>query len=300
MGYKLEVYEYDHYFERLLLYRQINTLCIDVDSTGCAIEGLDEVARRKGNLREVQSITTEGLEGGVPWGVGFQRRLKLIQLTKEDVQWLAGEYIRLQTPGLKEIVQIARLFAINVLLVTGAPENAIRPLAEEVGIPQDHVFAEKLIQDDQGYYTNIDRDTPLADGRKDLLVDLLLRRGQIREPIAGVGDSKGDIVAVGKGMRIGFGGHVVRPDIPDLADVFIPLPSLFSVLPLIIGKEGVREIVDYHPLFRATLWRGLEDLRLARFNRRAVGIERTIIQVRKAGAQQFLPEYPILREWLGY
>jgi len=117
-------------------------IIFDCDSTLTKIEGLDEIARQKGILDQVEAITRKGMNGEIPYEVSFRRRwLEIVRPTKEDLEWLGQYYIRNLVEGAFEAVTKLKELARHVSILSHVPEPSIRILAEHLGIAQENVFA---------------------------------------------------------------------------------------------------------------------------------------------------------------
>ena len=237
------------------------------------------MARMKGVYAEVAAITKRGMGGELPWGVGFAERLSIVRPTKDDMVLLADMYRMSLAPNARESVRLAQTVGVQVHIFSGGIAQAIIPAASDIGIPRTHVHANMLRFDSKGNYEGYDEKTPLANGRKDLLIKSLMEDGSIAGPVAGFGDGLMDINAVA-GLRIGMGGYTTRQTVLDGADVFLRQTSLAALLPLMVGKAGIVRIMQDYPEAWPTLVTGMKELRDAVFNFRAHHIQDEINALR--------------------
>jgi phosphoserine phosphatase len=194
-------------------------LAVGMDGDDCLFEGegLPEIARLKGgNLYDmVDEITQRGMmkkeEGGLSWEEGFAARLELLRLTDGDIKNLEGIYASRITPHAFDVIRVLQLQGIQPLIISGGIRQAIVPVAALMGVSEEHVYANTLIPDEDGFYTRYDTTTPLAQGRKDLLVADIRRQRNFVGRLAMVGDGHMDMRAItGSGIKIGFCAYTPR------------------------------------------------------------------------------------------
>merc|ERR1712003_47581 len=117
--------------------------------------------------------------------------------------------------------------------VSGGFRSMIRPVAEQLFIPTDHVFANELLFDEKGAYAGFSHDEPTSDsGGKARAVTEIMRRFSVNK-VAMVGDGATDMEAKPPArLTVGFGGNVVRDKVKALADVYVydfqPLISMLE------------------------------------------------------------------------
>lgn len=73
----------------------VRLICFDCDSTLSAIEGVDELARRRGpdTYARVEAMTTAAMEGRIPMESVFARRLEIIRPTRADTAAVGQRYV---------------------------------------------------------------------------------------------------------------------------------------------------------------------------------------------------------------
>ncbi|KAL5109889.1 Phosphoserine phosphatase [Taenia crassiceps] len=182
---------------------QIKAVCFDVDSTVCLDDGIDMVAAycNKGEL--VSQITTQAMDGTIDVTVALEQRLKILGLSKDLIrQFLNDTPLRL-TPGIERLVASLRSSNVEVYLLF---------------VPEDHVFSNRLIYNDDGVAVDFDRQQPTSrsDGKKEVVA-------AIKSKLSG--ESKtGGVLVVGDGVTdaaacppadafLGFGGVIARPSV---------------------------------------------------------------------------------------
>jgi phosphoserine phosphatase len=190
----------------------------DVDSTLVTIEGIDVLA---GGNPEIAKLTDAAMNGEIPLGQVYARRLDVIRPAREDVEQLAAMYVRSMTDGAQETIAALQCAGAIVHLVTGGIEQAILPLADALHVPRRNVHAVPLRFDAGGAYEDFDRRSFLTQaGGKELVVRDIRARSHGRA--AFIGDGVSDLEArPAVDLFIGFGGVVVRPPVKENADLYI-------------------------------------------------------------------------------
>ena len=167
---------------------------LDVDSTLCAIEGIDWLAARRDDaVRDrVAVITDRAMRGEIALGDVYGERLDAVKPSRNEVQQLAAAYLERVEPGARESLAKLTNAGIHLVLVTAGIRDAIVPVAEAVGLPPSAVNAVALYFTDSGAYAGFDAQSPLTrnGGKVETVRALRLPR-----PIIGVGDGITDLEA---------------------------------------------------------------------------------------------------------
>jgi phosphoserine phosphatase len=188
----------------------------DVDSTLVTIEGIDVLA--DGNP-EIAKLTDAAMNGEIPLGQVYARRLEMIRPSKDRVEQLGAKYVASLVGGAQETIATLQDNGIIVHLVTAGIEQAILPLANALHVKNVH--AVKLTFDATGSYKDFDRRSFLTrTGGKELVVRDI--RARSHGKAAFIGDGISDLEAKpAVDLFIGFGGVVVRPRVKENADVYV-------------------------------------------------------------------------------
>lgn len=281
---------------RQLHWEQLPNLVVDVDSCATNIEGIDLLAEMKGKQTEVVKMTTAAMNDEVPFEAVFGLRLEMIQPKETDLINLGRLYLETITPQVPEVIKIAQLLGINIHLMSGGYDQAIWPLAGYLGIPKNKVFANHLFFDEHGSYAGFDKTNPLCrKGGKLTLIQQLKTQAQLLGPIGIIGDGASEVeTKPAVDLCIGFGGHVAREKVKKDADVFLTQPTFMPVLPLILGKEGVKQCLQDNAYFDYFIRQGLDCLERAKFQNRAVGVGEEIKLMRETNRLMILYKGGIL------
>lgn len=167
-------------------------MVLDVDSTLCAIEGIDWLAsRRDAALRDRVAQTTEmAMRGEIPIESVYAERLNAVRPSSGEIAELGRAYVDRLEPGAAESLAKLTNAGIRVVLVTGGMRDAILPVAEVIGLPEAAVNAVSLYFTESGEYAGFDVQSPLTrNGGKVLAVRGLNLPG----PVLGVGDGITDL-----------------------------------------------------------------------------------------------------------
>ncbi len=214
---------------------QPRLLLLDCDSTLSAIEGIDELARVRGDavFRMVEAMTHDAMEGRIPVEAVFGRRLEIIQPRLRDVKAVGQRYLETVEPTAVEMLKRVRDSGWTPIIVSGGFRQAISPLAEFLGITR--IEAVDLHFDGQGNYTGFDSTFPTTrSGGKPLVVERL--KGELHPSlIAAVGDGVSDLESKSVvDCFVGFGRYLRRERVAREAHHFIlsldELPALLERL----------------------------------------------------------------------
>lgn len=208
-------------------------LLLDCDSTLSAVEGIDELGRLRGPqvFSQVERMTAEAMDGGIPLETVFARRLDLIRPTRTEVDGIAAKYLATVEPDAAEALRRIRAAGWQIAIVSGGFTEAILPLARSLGI--NEVYAVGLRFDAAGHYVGFDTEAPTARSRGKNAVARHLRATTGATEVVMVGDGASDLEVKGDADRvIGFGRYAVRAKVQAGADAFImrlaDLPPLLN------------------------------------------------------------------------
>lgn len=206
-----------------------DTVCFDCDSTLCAVEGIDELAKCAGIGEEMAQLTRAAMDGSLKLEEIYERRLASIRPDLAAIEWLGRRYIERLVEGASETVALLLRHGKSVHIVSGGIRQALLPLARRLGIEAENVHAVDLMFDPTGAYAGFDGSSPLArSGGKAEICGRLIGRGH---SLALVGDGVTDLEAARAGaFFIGFGGVAVREIVRRSAQLYFLEPTLLPVL----------------------------------------------------------------------
>src|SRR5690606_25042109 len=171
-----------------------SAVVLDVDSTIAGVEGIDWLARRRGNdvASAVAELTRASMEGEVPLEDVYGSRLALVRPSREDLEALTAAYAAALAPGARAAIARLRACGVRVVLVSGGLRAAVLPLGRQLGIASGDVLAVELVHDDAGEYVDFDHRSPLTTATGKLEV---VRSLKLPAPILFVGDGATDLAA---------------------------------------------------------------------------------------------------------
>src|SRR5690625_5243589 len=107
-------------------------ILFDCDSTLSRIEGVDEMARLRGDkvFREIEEMTRLAMDGEIPLDEIFGRRLELIRPTFQETEAIGRRYVETVEPNAKKVISELKNAGWEVMILSGGYRQAIRPLAD--------------------------------------------------------------------------------------------------------------------------------------------------------------------------
>lgn len=212
-----------------------DTVVFDCDSTLCAIEGIEELAR---GHAEVARLTQAAMEGQVALEQVYGRRLALVRPTRADVARIGAAYVESLLPNAARLVAALHALGKRVAIVSGGLLPAVRAAARALAVPEALVDAVDVRFDAEGRYAGFDERSPLARaGGKIAALQALRRPG---EALAFVGDGATDLEAAHEAERfIAFGGVERRAKVLAVARVRCLEPDFRSLVPLLLSSEEI-------------------------------------------------------------
>ena len=253
----------------------------DCDMTLVTVEGIDELARLKGQADFIADLTHQAMNGKIPLEEVYAKRLELLRPTRAELEEVGRIYRRTLTPQTDEVVAALQLAGVEVCIVSGGLKAAVLDLAEMLKVPANNVHAVAVRLDELSgswwdytrhqYAGNPDETyfafapTPLAESSGKSEVVRKLASDSKRTMM--VGDGSTDLVTKEVvRLFVGFGGVERRATVVEQAAVFIEGPGLAGLLPLALSpyaagkltgtpsweifQDGLQAIENGHVLFK--------------------------------------------------
>jgi phosphoserine phosphatase len=207
---------------------------MDCDSTLSTIEGIDELGRARGPevFKLVEQLTHQAMNGEVPIGEVFGRRMEIIRPDRATADAVARLYLDTIVPGAPEMIARLKTEGWTPVILSGGFEPLIRPLAKALGI--DDVEAVPLHFNVTGDYAGYGTDYPTTrnGGKPEIIREW--KQAMLPEAVLMMGDGISDLEAKGEvDLFIGFGGVVSRPPVEKGADVWLTDLSEFGNVDLL-------------------------------------------------------------------
>lgn len=170
---------------------RFNSVVLDVDSTLSDIEGIDWLAALRGPEVEAWSaaLTARAMAGAIPIEAVYGERMAVVRPTLFEIEALAKVYVDRIAPGAKDVLAELREQEIELVMVSGGLREAILPLAQELGVRQERVYAVSVFFDAEGEYFGFDDHSPFTQqlGKRSAVSTMGLRT-----PVLAVGDGMTD------------------------------------------------------------------------------------------------------------
>ena len=179
---------HDEQVSNTMRYRSV---ILDVDSTLCAIEGIDWLAAQRGPevAARIASVTERAMNGELALEAVYGQRLALVDPDATLLHQLAEQYLATISPDAEESVRRMQTAGVEVAIVSGGIRQCLMPLAERLGVPDERLMAVSVYLDEDGLYSTFDDASPLAtDSGKAWAARELALPG----PVLGVGDGATD------------------------------------------------------------------------------------------------------------
>jgi len=216
-----------------------DAVCFDVDSTVIAEEGIDVLAEYLGKGEAVAALTRQAMEGSQKFQDALKQRLELLKPSKQSILACVEENPFQVTPGVSELIEALTENGVDVYFVSGGFRIMIEPIAFQVAVAKDRIFANTILFDDEGNYAGFDPNEPTsADMGKPKALQKIKEEHKYTTMLM-IGDGATDAQAKPPADAfIGFGGVVVRPAVEDAADWFV---KDFSDMTRIVEKFGEKK-----------------------------------------------------------
>jgi phosphoserine phosphatase len=200
----------------------LKLICFDCDSTLSSIEGIDELARLRGPgvFAEIQAMTEDAMNGRIPIESVFGRRLDAIRPGRGDAEAVGRSYVANVEPSARSAIAALGRAGWTPMIVSGGFRQAIRPLADFLGIAR--VEAVDLRFRPDGSYAGYDSGYPStrSGGKAEIIRSLRSELGP--ERVAMVGDGVSDLETLPVvDVFIGFGGYSARERVRREASAFV-------------------------------------------------------------------------------
>lgn len=202
--------------------RRGKLLFLDCDSTLSAIEGIDELARARGEAvySQVVALTDAAMNGEMPISEVFPRRMEMIRPDRALCDEIAARYIETMVPGVPDLIREARAAGLLPVILSGGFAPLIEPLAARLGI--EHVEAVPIHFHDDGSYAGYGRDYPTTRnlGKNEVIREW--KAAMLPERVVMIGDGVSDLeTKPDVDLFVGFGGVVARPIVAKGCDFWL-------------------------------------------------------------------------------
>lgn len=142
----------------------------DFDSTLTRVEALDVLAEMtlKGNsnkdkiIDEIQKITNLGIDGDISFTESLERRIKLLNANKSDLEGLVGELRQKISKSIASNKDFFETYADDIYVISCGFKEFIDPIVAEYNIPSERVYANTFRFDKDGNIIGFDENNVLS------------------------------------------------------------------------------------------------------------------------------------------
>ncbi|GGG47305.1 hypothetical protein GCM10011414_16240 [Croceivirga lutea] len=142
----------------------------DFDSTLTRVEALDVLAemtlknnpKRHEILNEIQNITNLGIDGDISFTESLERRIKLLNAKKEDLDLLIAELRKKISKSIEENKDFFSEYAEDIYVISCGFKEFIDPIVAEYNIPAERVYANNFKFDEAGNIVGFDETNVLS------------------------------------------------------------------------------------------------------------------------------------------
>lgn len=195
---------------------------LDCDSTLSSIEGIDELARLRGEgtFEECANMTNRAMDGEIPIEAVYGERLKLINPTREECAIIGQQYIDTMEPHVQELIAWLKANGWLPVIVSGGLTQVIEPFAKHLGI--EELQAVDLVFKEDGTYASFKESCPTSRmGGKIEVIEAAKKTGDVDCAVM-VGDGVSDLeTQENVDLFIGYGRVVAREKVKTEAKRFI-------------------------------------------------------------------------------
>ncbi|MCE7043476.1 phosphoglycerate dehydrogenase [Dyadobacter sp. CY312] len=201
-------------------------IIIDFDSTFTKVEGLDELAaialtghpERERIVQEIVDLTNKGMNGEMSFADGLRQRIDLLKAKRSHIDELIIFLRTKVSDSFKRNQHFLTENTDHIFIVSSGFKEFIVPIATELGIRADHVYANEFRFDEDDNIIGIDENNVLStDGGKIKLLESLKLEGEV----FAIGDGYTDYQLKESGLAsrfYAFTENVERPKVMAVAD----------------------------------------------------------------------------------
>ncbi|SHI84646.1 D-3-phosphoglycerate dehydrogenase [Arenibacter nanhaiticus] len=142
----------------------------DFDSTLTRVEALDVLAEitLNGNsnkeeiIREIQEITNLGIDGDISFTESLERRIKLLNAHKSDLEVLVDQLRDKISRSIESNKEFFEAYSDDIYVISCGFKEFIDPIVKEYNIPEHRVYANTFKFDEDGKIIGFDEANVLA------------------------------------------------------------------------------------------------------------------------------------------
>ncbi len=222
----IELFDHVHEGTELVIHaatqQRGKLMFIDCDSTLSSIEGIDELARARGDqvFSNVVALTNAAMNGEVPITDIFRSRMDMIRPDRALCAHISQLYVESIVPNAFELITYAKRTGWTPVILSGGFADLIEPLAAKLGIA--YVEAVPLLFDECGRYLDYGKDYPTTRnlGKNEVIREW--KAAMLPKQVVMIGDGVSDLeTRPDVDLFIGYGGVVQRHAVQQGADRWV-------------------------------------------------------------------------------
>ncbi|WP_299836867.1 phosphoglycerate dehydrogenase [uncultured Tenacibaculum sp.] len=181
----------------------------DFDSTLTKVEALDVLAeitlannpKKEEIINEIIKITNLGIDGEISFTQSLERRIKLLNAKRSDLDLLIQELKKRVSSSIERNKEFFESYSENIYVISAGFKEFIIPIVAEYNIPAERVFANTFEFSEVGEIIGFDRNNVLSvhDGKIACLQNL-----QLDGEIQVIGDGYSDYITREAGVADKF------------------------------------------------------------------------------------------------
>ncbi len=181
----------------------------DFDSTLTKVEALDVLAeitlannpKKEEIINEIIKITNLGIDGEISFTQSLERRIKLLNAKRSDLDLLIQELKKKVSSSIERNKEFFESYSENIYVISAGFKEFIIPIVAEYNIPAERVFANTFEFSEDGEIIGFDRNNVLSvhDGKIACLQNL-----QLDGEIQVIGDGYSDYITREAGVADKF------------------------------------------------------------------------------------------------
>jgi D-3-phosphoglycerate dehydrogenase len=181
----------------------------DFDSTLTRVEALDVLAEitlennpnKEAIIQQIIDITNLGIDGEISFTESLERRIKLLEANKSDLEALVTALKKQVSKSIESNKKFFEEFSDSIYVISCGFKEFIDPIVAAYNIPSERVYANTFTFDEKGKIVGFDSENPLSqhNGKIKCLKDMNLD-GEIQV----IGDGYSDYVTREAGVADKF------------------------------------------------------------------------------------------------
>jgi D-3-phosphoglycerate dehydrogenase / 2-oxoglutarate reductase len=143
---------------------------IDFDSTFTKVEAFDVLADitlngqpdKEIRKKQIHEITNQGMDGSISFRESLEKRLNLLQPSRQHISPLIGKLKGSVSESFKRNKEFFEKYADNIYIISNGFKEFIEPIVTEFGIKSENILANEFRFDKDGKVIGFDIDNPLS------------------------------------------------------------------------------------------------------------------------------------------